>query len=63
MRLIYRSILHRIAAVILIATSLYHIYYIVFTERGRQLVKDLFPKRQDLWMQSELLNLILEYLK
>jgi cytochrome b subunit of formate dehydrogenase len=45
----YRSILHRIAAVILIATSLYHIYYIAFNERGRQLVKDLFPKRQDLF--------------
>jgi cytochrome b subunit of formate dehydrogenase len=45
----YRSILHRIAAVILIATSLYHIYYIAFTERGRQLVKDLFPRRQDLF--------------
>jgi cytochrome b subunit of formate dehydrogenase len=45
----YRSILHRIAAVILITTSLYHVYYIAFTERGRQLVKDLFPKRQDLF--------------
>ncbi len=45
----YRSNLHRIAAVIMIAVSLYHIYYISFTERGRQLIKDLFPKRQDLF--------------
>ncbi len=44
----YRSYLHRIAAVIMIAVSLYHIYYISFTERGRQLIKDLLPKRQDL---------------
>jgi cytochrome b subunit of formate dehydrogenase len=46
---LYRGILHRIAAVILIGTSLYHIFYIAFTERGRQLVKDLWPKRQDLF--------------
>jgi formate dehydrogenase gamma subunit len=45
----YRSNLHRIAAVVLIAVSLYHIYYIAFTDRGRQLVKDLFPKRQDIF--------------
>jgi cytochrome b subunit of formate dehydrogenase len=44
----YRSILHRIFAVLMIGTSLYHIYYISFTERGKQLIKDLFPKRQDL---------------
>ncbi len=44
----YRSILHRIAAVILVFTSLYHIYYISFTTRGRQLIKDLFPVRKDI---------------
>ena len=43
----YRSILHRIAAVILVFTSLYHIYYVAFTTRGRQLIKDLFPARKD----------------
>ena len=45
----YRSLLHRIAAVIMIITSFYHIYYISFTKRGKQLIKDLFPKRQDLF--------------
>ena len=44
----YRSMLHRIAAVVMIITSLYHIYYLSFTERGRQLIKDLLPRRQDL---------------
>lgn len=44
----YRSILHRIAAVVMITASLYHLYYILFTKRGRQLVKDLLPKFQDL---------------
>lgn len=44
----YRSLLHRIAAVIMVITSLYHIFYILFTKRGRQLVKDLFPKYKDI---------------
>ncbi len=43
----YRSILHRIAAVVMVAASAYHLYYILFTKRGRQLVKDLLPKFQD----------------
>jgi cytochrome b subunit of formate dehydrogenase len=45
----YRSILHRIAAVVLIATGLYHIYYVAFTVRGKKLIKDLFPKRRDIY--------------
>jgi len=44
----YRSYLHRIAAVVLVITSLYHIYYLAFTERGKQLFKDMLPKRKDL---------------
>jgi cytochrome b subunit of formate dehydrogenase len=32
----------------MILVSLYHIYYILFTKRGRQLVIDLFPRFQDL---------------
>jgi cytochrome b subunit of formate dehydrogenase len=45
---IYRSLLHRIAAVVMVTISLYHIYYISFTERGRQLLKDLLPRYQDI---------------
>ncbi|RPI06578.1 MAG: cytochrome B [Ignavibacteriae bacterium] len=41
-----RGILHRIAAVILVAASLYHLYYILFTEQGKKLVRDLLP----VWM-------------
>jgi cytochrome b subunit of formate dehydrogenase len=44
----YRSILHRIAAVVMVTSSLYHLYYILLTKRGRQLVKDLLPRYQDL---------------
>lgn len=43
----YRSWIHRIAAVAMILVSFYHIYYISFTQRGRELVKDLFPKFND----------------
>ncbi len=43
-----RSILHRIAAVIMITVSIYHIGYLIFTKRGRQLFKDLLPKYKDL---------------
>jgi cytochrome b subunit of formate dehydrogenase len=43
----YRSWIHRIAAIAMILVSLYHIYYIAFTQRGRELVKDLFPKLSD----------------
>lgn len=43
----YRSLIHRIAAIVMIIVSLYHIYYISFTKRGRQLVYDLLPRWQD----------------
>jgi cytochrome b subunit of formate dehydrogenase len=43
-----RSLLHRIAAVVMVAVSLYHIYYVAVTERGRQLIKDLFPVYKDI---------------
>jgi cytochrome b subunit of formate dehydrogenase len=42
-----RSLLHRIAAVVMIAASLYHTYYLIFTERGKRLFLDLLPKLQD----------------
>jgi cytochrome b subunit of formate dehydrogenase len=43
-----RSLLHRICAVIMVSVSLYHIYYVSFTTRGRQLIKDLLPRYQDI---------------
>ena len=45
---IYRSLLHRIAAVIMVSVSLYHILYLSFSVRGRQLLKDLLPKYRDI---------------
>ncbi len=43
----FRGLLHRIAAVILIAVSVYHIFDIALTRHGRKLVRDLFPTLDD----------------
>lgn len=42
-----RGIVHRVAAVILVGVSLYHLYYILATPRGKQLIRDLIPVPQD----------------
>jgi cytochrome b subunit of formate dehydrogenase len=42
-----RGIVHRIAAVVMVLASLYHIFYLLFDPRGRQLFRDLYPKLQD----------------
>jgi cytochrome b subunit of formate dehydrogenase len=44
-----RGILHRISAVVMVMASIYHLYYIFFVPRGKQLVKDLWPKVSDLY--------------
>ena len=43
-----RGVLHRVAAVVLVTVSMYHLYYIFFTERGKQLFKDLLPHWNDM---------------
>jgi predicted CXXCH cytochrome family protein len=43
-----RSLIHRIAGVWMIAASLYHVIYVVFTVRGRQFVKDVWFRAKDL---------------
>ncbi len=42
-----RSLLHRTAAVVMIAASVVHLYYVIFTQRGRELIRDLMPRLQD----------------
>ena len=44
----YRSLIHRISAVVMVIVSLYHIYYVSFTKRGRTLIKDLLPRYKDI---------------
>jgi cytochrome b subunit of formate dehydrogenase len=43
----FRGLLHRIAAGALILAGMYHLYYIIFNERGKQLLKDLMPRWND----------------
>ncbi|UCC73191.1 MAG: cytochrome c3 family protein [Gemmatimonadota bacterium] len=43
-----RGDLHRIFAVVLIAASLYHMYYIVLTRRGRDEIRSMLPNYQDI---------------
>jgi cytochrome b subunit of formate dehydrogenase len=43
-----RSLVHRIAAVILIGVSVYHIFDVIITREGRRLVRDLFPTLDDI---------------
>ena len=44
----WRSIIHRIAGVALIADGVYHLFYIAFTRDGRRLFRDLLPTWRDL---------------
>jgi len=44
----WRSLIHRIAAVGMVAASLGHVAYIALTARGRQLVRDLWLRPKDL---------------
>jgi formate dehydrogenase gamma subunit len=49
-----RSLTHRIAGVVMLAVSAWHVGFVVFTPRGRQFLKDMWWKRTDLteFMQS-----------
>ena len=43
-----RGIVHRVAAVVMTADSIYHIFYVSFTKRGRKLIIDLWFYKKDL---------------
>jgi formate dehydrogenase gamma subunit len=43
-----RSLLHRIAGVVMLAAGAWHIGYLAFTAAGRSLFRDLMPKWRDL---------------
>jgi cytochrome b subunit of formate dehydrogenase len=42
-----RSLTHRIAGVVMVAISLYHLWYLFFHQRGKQLLRDILPKLKD----------------
>lgn len=43
-----RSIIHRVAGVVLIAAGFYHVFYIAIADEGRRLLRDLSPRPRDL---------------
>lgn len=44
-----RSIVHRVAGVVLIAAGLYHVFYLIALREGRRLIVDLAPRPVDLF--------------
>ena len=54
-----RGDLHRIAAVIMVAVSLYHIFYVSFNARGRKFIVDMWFRKQDI---TDLNNALKYYL-
>lgn len=55
-----RQYLHRGAAIVLITTGLYHLGYLIFTARGREVLKNLIPTFNDI---IDAKNTILYYLR
>ena len=52
MGMTYRGLLHRLSGVLVLTLGGYHILYLVFTERGRGILKDMIPQlrdAKDLW--------------
>lgn len=43
----WRSIIHRVAGVLLVADGIYHLFYVALTAEGRRLICDLFPTWKD----------------
>jgi cytochrome b subunit of formate dehydrogenase len=54
-----RSIIHRIAGVVLIGTSIYHLIYIAVTRDGRRLLRDFIPVPRD---ATDVVGTLLYYL-
>jgi formate dehydrogenase subunit gamma len=49
-----RGVLHRVAAVVLIVNIVFHVFYTIFTQRGRANFKEMIPGLKDIkdaWIQ------------
>lgn len=51
-----RGITHRVAAVVLIALAFFHLYFILFTKRGRGELKAWTPKLQDVRDMAQMIS-------
>lgn len=52
----WRGDVHRIAAVFLIAVSVYHIFYLIFSGRGREFIRDMWISKKDLTEMTDALK-------
>ena len=43
-----RSVVHRVAGLVLIAAGFYHVFYLAIANEGRRLVRDILPATKDL---------------
>ncbi len=43
----WRSLIHRVAGVVLLLAGVWHVCYLAFTTAGRSLFRDLWPRRRD----------------
>ncbi|KAA3634078.1 MAG: hypothetical protein DWP97_07895 [Calditrichaeota bacterium] len=55
-----RSVIHRIAAILLVYISIHHMLYLLFTKSGKKTLRDIFPTWKDL---TEIKQNILYHLK
>jgi len=55
---LWRSILHRLAGTVMILSSFYHLYYIIFKPAGRRWIKDMMVRPKD---AKELVGTFLYY--
>ncbi|MFH1728605.1 MAG: cytochrome b/b6 domain-containing protein [Pseudomonadota bacterium] len=46
---LYRSLVHRIAAVIMVLVCAYHLFYLLFKKTGRLFLVDMFPRFKDVF--------------
>ena len=55
-----RSIVHRVAGVVLIVTGFYHVFYLAIAHEGHRLIRDIAPRPKDL---KDAVGVMLYYLR
>lgn len=56
---VVRRGIHRVAAILFVIVSIYHIYYLIFTKRGREWIRYMFPSLKDI---KDVIGALLHYL-
>jgi len=54
-----RSLIHRVAGVVMILAGLYHLYYLVAVPRGRRLLRDMLPVSTDVTNLVQMMKYLL----